>query len=114
MSLVIMAASSSLINIEKLDGDTNYHQWKFDVADVLRLQGLWGIVIGRESRPEDNDEKITEWDRLDDKALSSIRLTMRKTQRAKFANVGTSMVLWGALQQRFQKQTIQSRIFLRQ
>lgn len=37
------------ISIEKLDGVSSYHNWKFQIRMALTLEGLWGCVDGSDA-----------------------------------------------------------------
>ena len=59
--MAISVSSTSVPNIEKLDGSENYSTWKFAMKMIVMLDGLWNITI----RAEVDNEK-------DCKALAKI------------------------------------------
>jgi hypothetical protein len=81
------SGTSSLLAIEKLQGQTNYHQWRVSAEAVLRREQLWGIVSGRNPRrslDQNDNEKLEEWDDSDDKAIGTLILSMIPTVQTKF------------------------------
>lgn len=42
----------------KLEGSRNWNIWKFQTTVLLRGQGLYGIVSGTATRPEDGKKGI--------------------------------------------------------
>ena len=54
--------------IEKFDGETNFNLWQVRMMAILVQSGLKKVVI--EKKPEYLNK--TEWEELDEKALSAI------------------------------------------
>ena len=119
MSLASSMAHSgtlSLLAIEKLQGQTNYHQWRVSAEAVLRREQLWGIVSGRNPRrslDQNDNEKLEEWDDSDDKAIGTLILSMIPTEQTKFIGRNTAEDLWAAIKEAYGKESVQSKLFLR-
>ena len=45
-------AFPSYLQIDKLEGTSNYNAWKLRMKTVLINQGLWNITLGREIKPD--------------------------------------------------------------
>jgi hypothetical protein len=106
----------SLLAIEKLQGQTNYHQWRVSAEAVLRREQLWGIVSGRNPRrslDQNDNEKLEEWDDSDDKAIGTLILSMIPTVQTKFIGRNTAEDLWAAIKEAYGKESVQSKLFLR-
>jgi len=106
----------SLLAIEKLQGQTNYHQWRVSAEAVLRREQLWGIVSGRNPRrslDQNDNEKLEEWDDSDDKAIGTLILSMIPTVQTKFIGHNTAEDLWAAIKEAYGKESVQSKLFLR-
>ena len=50
----------------------NYHSWKFDIQALLQRNGTWGVVSGRQERPESPGEPQDAWDAKSDNAAGTI------------------------------------------
>ncbi|KAG8485820.1 hypothetical protein CXB51_019217 [Gossypium anomalum] len=61
--------------IENFDGETNFNLWQVRVMAVLVQSGLKKVVTGK--KPENQNK--TEWEELDEKALSAIQLCLANT-----------------------------------
>ena len=48
-------ASSSVATYVPILNRSNYHEWESQMTAFLRLQGLWRIVNGTFTQPEDVD-----------------------------------------------------------
>jgi hypothetical protein len=70
----IVYASFATVDLVKFDGTGNFGLWQRRVQDLLVQQGLVKALYGKAKKPE----KMTddEWDELDMKAVSSIRLLL--------------------------------------
>ncbi|KAG8498873.1 hypothetical protein CXB51_005276 [Gossypium anomalum] len=61
--------------IEKFNGETNFNLWQVRMMAILVQSGLKKVVIGK--KPENLNK--TEWEELDEKALSAIQLCLANT-----------------------------------
>ncbi|MFQ6661961.1 hypothetical protein Gotur_029954 [Gossypium turneri] len=58
--------------IEKFDGETNFNLWQIRMMTILVQTGLKKVVT--EKKPENLNQ--TEWEELDENALSTIQLCL--------------------------------------
>ena len=67
-------------SIDKLDG-SNWMTWKFQVRHLLLAKGLWGVVDGSETLPEDSSAQVrAEFEKKEQKALSTMALAVSTPQ----------------------------------
>ena len=72
--------SSRLYDVPSLeDNGTNFQMWKFRVRMILGVRGLWKIVNGDETKPDETTHptKSEEWLPKDREALAQITLTLK-------------------------------------
>ena len=60
--------AATRFKIEKFDGETNFNLWQVRMMAILVQNGLKKVVTGK--KPENLNK--TEWEELDEKALSAI------------------------------------------
>lgn len=104
--------------ITKLN-NANYPNWKFKVELLLRSKGLWKKVI-ETARPApvaandivSNQATLTEWDDRDGEAKGIIGLTIEEDQIALIRTCQTAKLMWDALKDYHEKNTLTNRVFL--
>ncbi|PKI31548.1 hypothetical protein CRG98_048057 [Punica granatum] len=64
----------SHFEMEKFDSRKDFELWKIKIHDVLIQRGLHKALLGKEKKPE--SMKDEEWDELNEKAVSTIRLCL--------------------------------------
>ena len=52
--------------------ESNYHSWKYDIQALLQRNGTWGVVSGRQERPETAGILQDTWDTKCDNAAGTI------------------------------------------
>ena len=67
--------AATRFEIEKFDGETNFNLWQVRMMAILVQNGLKKVVTGK--KPENLNQ--TEWEELDEKALSAIQLCLANT-----------------------------------
>ena len=67
--------TATRFEIEKFDGETNFNLWQVRIMAILVQNGLKKVVTGK--KPENLNQ--TEWEDLDEKALSAIQLCLANT-----------------------------------
>lgn len=115
--------------IEKFDGRINFGLWQVQVKDVLIQSGLHKALKGRPTSVKDdkgseksessgdsekskmNDE---EWEELDMKAASQIRLCLAKNVLANVIGLSTTKELWEKLEELYQTKSISNRLYLKE
>ena len=71
-------ASSSVATYVPILNGSNYHEWESQMTAFLRSQGLWRIVNGTFTWPEDMDTG-NKWDVSDDMAQGQMTLHLDPT-----------------------------------
>jgi hypothetical protein len=105
-----MSSNNHLLSIEKLDGD-NYATWKLDMKMVLMNLELWGIVDGSEPCPNDAEDALS-WAKKDGKALSTIYLSTKRSEKNDLSECKTSAEAWKKLSNVYEKKGLQTQILL--
>ncbi|MFQ6653612.1 hypothetical protein Gotur_024925 [Gossypium turneri] len=67
--------AATMFEIEKFDGKTNFNLWHVRMMTILVQTDLKNVVIGK--KPENLNQ--TEWEELDENALSAIQLCLANT-----------------------------------
>ncbi|KAG8499655.1 hypothetical protein CXB51_006102 [Gossypium anomalum] len=70
--------TTTRFEIEKFDGETNFNLWQVRMMAILVQSSLKKVVTGK--KPENLNK--TEWEELDEKALSAIQLCLANTSLA--------------------------------
>ncbi|KAF3622233.1 hypothetical protein FXO38_31400 [Capsicum annuum] len=115
--------------IEKFDGRINFGVWQVQVKDVLIQSGLHKALKERptsekgnkdseksESSKDSEKSKISdeEWEELDMKAASQIRLYLAKNVLANVIGLSTTKELWEKLEELYQTKSISNRLYLKE
>ena len=74
-------ASSSVATYVPILNGSNYHEWESQMTAFLRLQGLWRIVNGTATHPDEttSPDAANKWDVSDDMAQGQITLCLDPT-----------------------------------
>lgn len=83
-------SAQNMFNIDKLI-ETNYDTWSLQIKAILVHQDLWDVVSSNEIK----DDAV--WKRSDEKALSTIILTVTPMQLSYIKNSKTANNAWNAL-----------------
>lgn len=112
--------------IEKFDGRMNFALWQVQVKDVLIQSGLHKVLkgkpvsgknSGKDSSSGDSEKsKISdeEWEELDIKAASQIRMCLAKNVLANVLGLSTTKELWEKLEELYQGKNISNRLYLKE
>ncbi|KAL4579294.1 hypothetical protein LXL04_015435 [Taraxacum kok-saghyz] len=112
--------TSMRFDVEKYDGRINFGLWQIQVKDVLIQSGLHKALKGKpapisntesSAAGKDDDE---EWDDLDLRAESAIRLSLAKNVLANVHGISTAKDLWEKLEQLYQGKGISNRLYLKE
>ncbi|MFQ6660850.1 hypothetical protein Gotur_029216 [Gossypium turneri] len=96
--------------IEKFDGETNFNLWQVRMMTILVQTGLKKVVTRK--KPENLNQ--TEWEELDEKALSTIHLCLANTVLQEVLMEKTSTVLWKRLETLYATKSLSNRLVLKQ
>ena len=87
--------------------DTNYQSWKFKVRMLLIREGTWKCV--QEGAP---DELNDEWVEKDEKAQSTISLTVSDNQIVHISSCTTAKGMWDELQKVHERTNLTNKLYL--
>jgi hypothetical protein len=108
---VLMAKmQSSKFEVEKFSGKNNFELWKLKMRDLLVQQGLQKTLAGKSKKPTAMTE--WEWEDLDAKALSTIRLCLVDEVMSNIVGEDTTSDLWSKLESLYMTKSLTSRIYL--
>ncbi|KAK5772198.1 hypothetical protein PVK06_048475 [Gossypium arboreum] len=96
--------------IEKFDGETNFNLWQVRMMAIIVQSGLKKVIIGK--KPENLNK--TEWEELDEKALSAIQLCLTNTVLQEVLMEKTSSALWKKLETLYATKSLANRLVLKQ
>ncbi|KAL6562436.1 hypothetical protein OROGR_003443 [Orobanche gracilis] len=105
-------------DVEKFDGRINFGMWQVQVKDVLIQSGLHKALRGKPTPGSSSDSskvvKIDdeEWDDMDLRAASAIRLCLAKNVLVNVHGISTAKELWEKLEQLYQGKGISNRLYL--
>ena len=96
-------SSPMKFEIEKFDGRINYGLWPIQVKDVLIQSGLHKALKRKSSLTSNNGSgKVSisneDWENLDDRVASVIRLCLAKNVLTNVGNIPTTKELWEKLE----------------
>jgi len=94
------------VTIAKLD-NTNYQPWKFKVRMLLIREGTWKYV--QEARPAEPD---AEWIKQDEKAQSTISLSINDSQIIHICKCETAKEMWEELQKVHERANLSNKLYL--
>ncbi|PON66942.1 Pol-like polyprotein/retrotransposon [Trema orientale] len=93
-------------DVEKFDGNINFGLWQIQVKDLLIQSGLHKALKGREALKGRDSEKSSmsdeDWEDLDERAASAIRICLAKNVLANVLRITTAKDLWGKLGELYQ------------
>jgi hypothetical protein len=102
---------SSKFEVEKFSGKNNFELWKLKMRDLLVQQGLQKALAGKSKKPTTMTE--WEWEDLDAKALSTIRLCLADDVLFNIVGEDTTSGLWSKLESLYMTKSLTSRIYLK-
>ena len=101
--------AATRFEIEKFDGETNFNLWQVRMMAILVQNGLKKVVTGK--KPENLNQ--TEWEELDEKALSAIQLCLANTVLQEVLMEKTSFALWKRLETLYATKSLANRLVLK-
>ncbi|MFQ6656917.1 hypothetical protein Gotur_026817, partial [Gossypium turneri] len=82
--------AATRFEIKKFDGETNFNLWQVRIMTILVQSSLKKVITGK--KPENLNK--TEWEELDEKALSAIQLCLADTVLQEILMEKTLSALW--------------------
>ena len=108
-----MATETKIVSIAPLKG-TNYPTWKVQCRMGLVRDGLWGIVSGTETVPDEESERRVKFLAKKDRALAIIVLAIDpELLYLVGSDPDDPVVVWKKLQDQFQRKTWANKLALR-
>ena len=101
--------AATRFEIEKFDGETNVNLWQVRMMAILVQSGLKKVVTGK--KPENLNK--TEWEELDEKALSAIQLCLANTVLQEVLMEKTLSSLWKRLETLYVTKSLANRLVLK-
>jgi hypothetical protein len=118
-------------DIEKFDGKMNFGLWQIQVKDILIQNGLHKTLKGRSTpaNPEGSGDSSKEkassssvkpkmsdddWEDLDERAASAIRLCLAKNVLANIHGSYSAKELWERLEELYQANSVCNRFYLKE
>lgn len=102
---------SARFEIEKFNGKNNFEIWKVKMHDLLVQQGVAKALLGKNKRPASMTED--EWDEMDARALSGIRLCLADDVLFNIVSEKTAADLWSKLEKLYMTKSLTNRILLK-
>jgi hypothetical protein len=87
---------SSKFEVEKFNGKNNFELWKLKMWDLLVQQGLQKALVGKSKKP--NNMSNEDWEDLDARALSTIRLCLADEVLFNIVGEETTTGLWSKME----------------
>ena len=99
--------------MERLNA-VNWPTWSFQIRHMLRSRGLWKHVDGTETLPEGaNEQKKNEYETRQAKAFGLIVMSVASSHIYLITSTESPAEAWKLLQEHFQKDTLNNRIYLK-
>ncbi|MBA0756786.1 hypothetical protein Gogos_022163, partial [Gossypium gossypioides] len=102
--------AASRFDIEQFDGIANFNLWQVQMMTILVQNGLNKVVIGK--KPIDMDH--SEWEELNEKALSTIQLCVINNTLQEVLNEKIMSTLCKKLEALYMKKSLTNRLVLKQ
>ena len=111
-------------DVEKFDRRIIFGLWQVQVKDLLiqswlhkALKGKPTTASGEGSAESDVSKSVVsdeDWEELDLKAASTIRLCLEKNILANVVGISTTKGLWEKLEQMYQEKSLSNRLYLKE
>ena len=107
-----MAKTQSFkFEIEKFNGSNNFELWKVKMRDMLIQQGVLKELAGKTKKPYDMSNEP--WNKIDEKALSAIRLCLADDVLFNIVSETTAAGLWTKLESLYMTKSLTNKILLK-
>lgn len=97
--------------IEKFTGKNNFSLWQRRMKDILIQQGVSKALLGKEKMPADMKE--ADWDELDAKAASSIRLNLGDDVIHNVLDSETAEAIWKKLEGLYMRKNLTNKLYVK-
>ena len=120
---LVIKMSAMKFDVEKFDGRINFGFWQVQVKDLLIQSGLHKALKGKptttsgeyfvRSKVFKSIVSDEDWEELDLKAFSTIRLCLEKNILAKVSGVSIAKGLWEKLEHMYQTKSLSTWLYLK-
>ncbi len=110
-------AQEDKLSINKLEGAKNWQIWKYQMTAILEARELYGHIDGTLTRPSVSESSSG--------AIASFEKSLKKTKALIVTSIKSDLIylitecktpkeIWDTLEQRFERDTIANKLFLKQ
>jgi hypothetical protein len=99
-------------DIEKFDGNISFGLWRVRMLAVLTQNDLKIALKGKEKKPQDMSD--SDWEQLDEKALTAIQLCLTDTVLKEVLGETTAAGLWLKLESLYMTKSLTNRLILKE
>ena len=96
--------------IEKFNGSNNFELWKVKMQDMLVQQGVARALARKTKKPLDMSNE--DWEEMDERALSAIRLCLVDDVLFNFVSKITAAGLWTKFERMYTTKSLTNKILL--
>jgi hypothetical protein len=93
----------------------NYHDWKFRVKLILMKEGLWKIVDGKRTAPDDKSDDpnaLEKWEDDCESAFATICLSISNSKMPRVKNCTTATEVWKKLAEIYEQGGVARELYL--
>ena len=110
-------AQEDKLSIDKFEGAKNWQIWKYQMTAILEARELYGHIDGTLTRPSVSESSSG--------AIASFEKSLKKTKALIVTSIKSDLIylitecqtpkeIWDTLKQRFERDTIANKLFLKQ
>ena len=107
----MVKTQSARFEIEKFNGKNNFEIWKVKMHDLLVQQGVLKALMGKSKQPYNITN--SEWAKMDERAISAIRLCLADDVLFNMVSETTAAGLWMKLEKLYMTKSLTNRILLK-
>ena len=109
-------AQEDKLSIDKLEGASNWQIWKYQMTAILEARELYGHIDGTITRPASDSSSgaIATFEKAQKKTKALIVTSVKSDLIYLITECQTPKEIWDKLKQRFERDTIVNKLFLKQ
>ena len=109
-------AQEDKLSIDKLEGASNWQIWKYQMTAILEARELYGHIDGTLTRPASDGSSgaIATFEKAQKKTKALIVTSIKSDLIYLITECQTPKEIWDQLKQRFERDTIVNKLFLKQ
>lgn len=97
--------------VEKFNGKKDFSLWQRRMKDLLIQQSLHKALLGKEKKPTTMTD--TEWEEMDEKAASAIRLNLSDEVIHNVLNADTAEAIWKKLESLYMGKNMTNKLYVK-